>query len=117
VVRFNAADEAEVANYLAGTGEPDSAVLARAVVRGIRVERLERAMLRYATDHDMDAAARVANLPRAVFMEELLTHGITVLDGEPDDLLSDLEQLQEHIADTGAREAVAHALDRSRAAT
>jgi hypothetical protein len=101
-VRFDAQDEVEVANYVATTGEPYSAVLARATLRGIRAERLERGLLLYITDHDLDAAAAFAGLPRAIFIDELLNHGITILDGNPGDLLIDLERLDEHIEDSVA---------------
>jgi hypothetical protein len=98
-VRFDAQDETEVALYLATTGEPYSAVLARAIIRGIRAERLERGLLLYITDHDLEAASAFAGLPRAIFIDELLNHGITIMEGDPSDLRLDLERLEEHIED------------------
>ncbi len=114
LVRFDPQDEVEVANYLATTDEPVSVVLARAIIRGIRAERLERGLLLYITDHDLDAAAIFAGLPRAIFIDELMNHGVTIMDGDPSDVVLDLGRLQEGIKDPGAREAMANAVYRNR---
>ena len=98
-VRFEATDDAEIEAYVAATGESASTLLARASLRGIREERLERAIVSYLDHRDLDAATAEAALPRAVFIRELLDRSIAILDEEPRGLPRDLAVLAARTSD------------------
>ena len=94
-VRYGAAEEAEVAEYVKRTGESESAVLARTSLRGIRGEKLDRAISSYLNHRDLVAGSEEAGLSRAVFIRELISRGVVIFDHEPARFRHDLTRLAE----------------------
>ena len=90
-------DEAdEIENFVAATGEAESAVLKSVLLRGVRLARLERGLQDFRDHGSSSAGAAIAGLPRAEFLEKLMDRGIVLLDG-PTVFTDDLRSLAEEI--------------------
>ena len=61
-------------------------------MRGLKELRLERAILSYLEGRDSSAAADIAGIPRAGFLQVLINKGVTLLEG-PSTLAVELEAL------------------------
>jgi predicted HTH domain antitoxin len=95
-IRLTDAEAAQLREYLATTGEIEAAALKRAALRGLRELRLEQGILAYLETRNSTAAAEIAGLPRAEFLQVLIDKGITILDG-PSTLAAELGALAEHL--------------------
>jgi hypothetical protein len=76
-------EAASLGAYVTVTGEAEAAILKRAVLRGLADLRLEQGILAYVNGEDAAAAAEVAGMPRAIFLQALIDRGISILDGPP----------------------------------
>jgi hypothetical protein len=97
-LRLSEAEAEELERLLAETGEAEETVLRRAALRGIRDLRLEQGIQAFSNGQGSTAAADVAGLPRAVFLQILIDRGITVLDG-PSHLGAEVEALAGRLGD------------------
>jgi hypothetical protein len=91
-LRFSEAEEAEIRLYVEFTGEQEAVVMERVAMRGLREERLERAMMAYLGGTSSSEAAAIAGIGRHTFLSKALERGVAVLDDQPEDLLQDLSQ-------------------------
>src|SRR4051794_16272576 len=79
-------EEAEgLQQLLAATGESEEEILRRAAVRGLRDLRLEQAIQAFKGGLSSGEAAKIAGLPRAIFLETLVDRGVEI-DGGPSTL-------------------------------
>ena len=98
-------EEAEELRQLqAATGEPEEDVLRRAAVQGIRDLRLEQGIRAFKEGASSSEAAVIAGLPRAIFLQELIDRGVTLLDG-PSTLGTALAALGHSLGDERLTEA------------
>lgn len=89
-IRLSDKEAAQFEEYAALHGEIETTLLKKAALRGLQELRLERAIQHYPTERDSSAAADIAGLPRAIFLQVLMDKGVVILD-EPPRLLSQLE--------------------------
>jgi predicted HTH domain antitoxin len=73
-------------------GVSEGEALKQAVPRGIRALRREHAICHYRRHGDSSAAASIAGLPRAAFLQLMIDEGITMLGDDPP-LAEQLENL------------------------
>jgi hypothetical protein len=74
------------------SGEVEASVLKRAALRGLREDRIERAVLLYLRGAATSEAASFARVPRARFIDLLVDKGITVLES-PSSLSEELDNI------------------------
>jgi hypothetical protein len=92
-------DEAEgLRQLLAETGDTEAAILQRATARGLRDLRLEVGIRAFKAGRSSGEAAKIAGLPRAIFLQELIDRGVTLLDG-PSTLGPALAELGRRLGD------------------
>ncbi len=92
-IRITAAEEAELHEIVARTGESEAAVLKRAALDGLQARALQDAITEYVMGRvDTCLAAELARMPRAYFIRELLDRGVSLLSG-PSALHEELEHL------------------------
>jgi hypothetical protein len=97
------------------SGEVEASILKRAALRGLREDRLERAVLLYLRGGGTSEAARFARVPRARFIDLLVDKGISVLEG-PSSLPEELDHVARLTNDRGLAD-VAAALGGTRSPT
>jgi hypothetical protein len=88
-IRLSDEETRELDELVRATGEVEAAVLKRAAMRGLRDERLDRAVLLYLQGAGSAEAAAVAQMSRSRFLELIADRGITVLEapsGVPEEL-------------------------------
>jgi predicted HTH domain antitoxin len=105
-VRFTEPEEREVRAYVERTGETEATVLERVAVRGLREERIERAITEYLRHRDSSSAAEAAGIGRMAFLDELLHRGITFGDMAPETLRRDLVRVAQLTGNSALAEAV-----------
>jgi predicted HTH domain antitoxin len=77
-------EEAEgLRQLLAETGESEEEILRRATARGLRDLRLDQAIQAFKDGRSSGEAAKIAGLPRAIFLDTLLDRGVVVIDNSP----------------------------------
>lgn len=81
-IRIDEAEAAEISSYLQLVGGTEASLLKEAVERGFRDVRLSRGVLAYLDGAPTAEAARIAGLPRALFLHSLAERGIALLRGE-----------------------------------
>ena len=106
-LRFSEAEEAEIRAYVEFTGEQEAVVMERLAIRGLREERLERAVMAYVGGASSGEAAAIAGISRHAFLTKALERGVVVLDDQPEDLLHDLGQAASLLGDERLANAVA----------
>src|SRR5687768_15727473 len=94
-IRLTDEEATSLRAYVAATGEVEASVMKRAMLRGLVELRLEQGILAYLNGEDSAAAAEIAGLPRAGFLQALIDRGIHILDGPP--LGPQLEFLAEYL--------------------
>lgn len=95
----------ELRELLALTGESETAVLERALSRGLRDVRIEQAIRVFEERGSSSEAAAIAGMPRAHFLQLLIDEGIEILS-RPDTLDQELAGLGEEFGDPGLRDLV-----------
>jgi predicted HTH domain antitoxin len=105
-IRLTEEEEAALRQYVQATGEVEATALKRAAMRGLREMRLEQGILAYLNKASSSEAADIAGVPRAVFLQELMDRGITILDG-PSTLRAQLEKLAELLGNERLAQAAA----------
>lgn len=103
-IRLTDDEAAELRTYLGLTGEVEATVLKRAALRGLRELRLEQGLMAYLGGQGSAAAAEIAGLPRAAFLQVLVDRGIALLEG-PSDLATELELLGQQLGNDRLRSA------------
>lgn len=106
-LRFSEAEEAEIRAYVEFTGEQEAVVMERLAMRGLREERLERAVMAYVGGASSGEAAAIACISRHAFLTKALERGVVVLDDQPEDLVHDLSQAASLLGDERLAAAVA----------
>lgn len=100
-------DEAdELDSIVRQSGEVEASVLKRAALRGLREDRLDRAVLLYLQGTSTSEAADFARVPRARFIDLLANKGISLLQG-PSTLPEELEHIAQLTGDTQLAEVAA----------
>jgi hypothetical protein len=89
----------ELRELVRASGEIESSALKRAAVRGIREMRLEQGILDYLAHRDSSAAAAIAGIGRAAFLQALIDRGVHLLEGGPSTLAEELEYLGKSFGD------------------
>lgn len=97
-IRLTNEEVAELREYVEATGEVEASVLKRSAMRGLRELRLDEGILAYLEWRDSAAAADLAGLPRAEFLQALVDRGITILAG-PSTLAPELDLLAGRLQD------------------
>jgi len=97
-IRLTDEEADELRQLRAETGEDEDALLRRAALRGLRDLRLDQGIQAFQAGRGSSAAAAVAGLPRAVFLEVMLDRGVTILEG-PSTLSGELEGLARRLGD------------------
>ena len=82
-IRLSDEEADELQRLLAETGETEELVLRRAALRGIRDLRIEEGIRAFLNGRGSAAAAVVAGMPRAVFLQLLVERDIVLLEGPP----------------------------------
>jgi predicted HTH domain antitoxin len=113
-IRLTEAEAEELRRYVDASGEVEATALKRAALRGLRDLRLEQGILAYLKDRDSAAAAEVAGLGRAEFLQVLLDRGITILEG-PSTLLEEAGALAELTGSTRLATAARQLAERAQA--
>lgn len=91
-IRLSESESREVAGYLEMVGGTEAALLKEAALRGLREIRISHGVLAYIEGRPPDEAARIAGLPRAVFLQTLMDRGVAVLRG-PSSVGAELDAL------------------------
>jgi hypothetical protein len=97
----------EIREYAQLTGEQEAVSLARASIRGLREERLERGLLAYLGRKSSSEAAAIAGLDRHTFLVRATERGAIAGDNEPPTLLQDLSRAADLLGDERLAAAVA----------
>jgi predicted DNA-binding protein len=105
-IRLTEAEATNVRSFVEQTGETEASVLKRAMLRGLEELRLEQAILDYLRNGDSAAAANLAGLPRARFLDLLADRGVTLLGG-PSTVRSEVAFLAETLGSARLRAALA----------
>ena len=93
-------DEAhELEDLVRQSGEVEASVLKRAALRGLREDRLDKAVLLYLNGASVSEAATLARVPRARFIDLLAEKGILLLEG-PSSMPEELDLLARLSADS-----------------
>jgi hypothetical protein len=101
-------EEAEgLQQLLAETGESEEEILRRATARGLRDLRLEQAIQAFKDGRSSGEAAKIAGLPRAIFLDTLLDRGVEI-DGGPSTLGPALAALGRSLGDKRLIKAAEH---------
>jgi predicted HTH domain antitoxin len=79
-IRLNEEEARDLEELVQATGEVEASVLKRAALRGLRDERLDRAMLLFVNGASSSEAAALARMPRARFLDLLADRGVAILD-------------------------------------
>ena len=88
-IRLTEEEARDLEELVLSSGEVEASVLKRAALRGLRDERLDKAVLLYLNGASSSEAATLAHVPRAKFLDLLVEKGITLLDapsGVPEEL-------------------------------
>jgi len=112
-LRFTEAEGSEISSYIQLTGEQEAVVLERVAMRGLREERIERALMAYVGGASSSEAAAIAGIGRHALLTRALDRGINLLDDQPEDLFRDLGQAAELLGDERLARAVSKARDSS----
>ncbi|MCC7104466.1 MAG: hypothetical protein IT307_04925 [Chloroflexi bacterium] len=103
-IRLTDEEADELHSYLGLTGEVEGVALKRAAMRGLRELRLEKGIMAYLGGQGSAAAAEMAGLPRAAFLQALVDRRISLLE-EPSALAMELEELGEQLGNDRLRAA------------
>jgi predicted HTH domain antitoxin len=79
-IRLNEEEARDLEELVQATGEVEASVLKRAALRGLRDERLDKAMLLFVNGASSSEAAALARMPRARFLDLLADRGVAILD-------------------------------------
>ncbi|MHB8719590.1 MAG: hypothetical protein ACYDAC_11980 [Candidatus Dormibacteria bacterium] len=90
-IRLTAAEVEEWAAFTELTGATEATAMKRALQRGLHAERLDQGFLAMHQGASTAEAAKIAGLPRAVFIEECLDHRVPI-DGPDEDWREALER-------------------------
>lgn len=110
-VRLTTEEAEELRAYVALTGEVEAVALKRAALRGLRTFREEQGILAYLQGRESGDGAVIAGLRRARFLDLLMEHGITLVDGLPS-VYEELADLAETLGDDRLQVASHTAIDR-----
>lgn len=91
-IRLSPDEQRSVGVYVQHTGEVEAAVLKRAMMRGLREERLERGLMAYLGGETSSEAARIAGLDRYAFLAAASEKGIAMTREDPRTFLEDVRQ-------------------------
>jgi hypothetical protein len=105
-IRLTDEEAQELDDFVRESGEVEAAILKRAALRGLREDRVDRALLAYLRGEGTVKAAEIARTPRAAFIDLLADKGIRVLD-EPSTLADELDLISRLSGDKRLAEAVA----------
>jgi hypothetical protein len=103
-IRLTEEEAAELDEYVRQSGEVEASVLKRAALRGLREDRIERAVLLYLRGASTSEAARLARLPRARFLDLLADKGVVILEA-PSSLPEELDAVARLSGDAALAEA------------
>jgi Arc/MetJ-type ribon-helix-helix transcriptional regulator len=106
-IRLTEQEAQDLEELVKSSGEVEASVLKRAALRGLRDERVDKAVLRYLNGASSSEAAALANVPRAKFLDLLAEKGITILDA-PSSVPEELEAVaalfgDQRLADAAGR--------------
>lgn len=91
-IRLTEEEARELDDLVRESGEVEAGLLKRAALRGLREDRVDRAVLAYLRGASAEQAAALAHLPRAPFVDLLAERGIRILD-DPSSVPEELELL------------------------
>jgi hypothetical protein len=97
-IRLNEEEARDLEELVQATGEVEASVLKRAALRGLRDERLDKAMLHFVNGASSSEAAALAHMPRARFLDLLADRGVAVLDS-PSTVPEELEAVAALLGD------------------
>jgi len=89
-IRLTEQEASELEEFVEQSGEVEAAVLKRAALRGLRDDRVDRAVLLYLRGASTSDASSFARLPRGRFIDLLADKGVVVLEG-PSSLPEELD--------------------------
>jgi len=105
-IRLTDEEATELDDVVRQSGEVEASVLKRAALRGLREDRLDRAVLLYLRGASSSEAASFARVPRARFIDLLADKGVAVLEG-PSSLPEELEHIARFTGDDRLAEVAA----------
>jgi hypothetical protein len=91
-IRLTDEEASELDDVVQQSGEVEASVLKRAALRGLREDRVDRAVLLYLRGASTSEAATFARVPRARFIDLLADKGVAVLEG-PSSLPEELDAI------------------------
>src|SRR5438105_5585103 len=97
-IRLTEEEARDLEELVRSTGEVEASVLKRAALRGLRDERVDKAVLHYLNGASSSEAAALAHMPRGQFLDLLAEKGIAVLDA-PSSVPEELEAVAELLGD------------------
>ena len=97
-IRLNEEEARDLEELVQATGEVEASVLKRAALRGLRDERLDKALLHFVNGASSSEAAALARLPRARFLDLLADRGVAILDS-PSTVPEELEAVAALLGD------------------
>src|SRR5205807_6564906 len=97
-IRLTDQEARDLEDMVRSTGEVEASVLKRAALRGLREERVDKAVLHYLHGASSSEAAALAHMPRGQFLDLLAEKGIAVLDA-PSSVPEELEAVAALLGD------------------
>jgi predicted HTH domain antitoxin len=97
-IRLNEEEARDLEELVQATGEVEASVLKRAALRGLRDERLDKALLHFVNGASSSEAAALARMPRARFLDLLADRGVAILDS-PSTVPEELEAVAALLGD------------------
>jgi predicted HTH domain antitoxin len=97
-IRLNEEEARDLEELVQATGEVEASVLKRAALRGLRDERVDKAMLHFVNGASSSEAAALAHMPRARFLDLLADRGVAILDS-PSTVPEELEAVAALLGD------------------